>query len=71
MLEKKAWRAIKELWGMSISVMSNFNGQPIAIINHEMKVDDYVFPINPTTLFQYISVTKNSDEELKYFLSTT
>ncbi|KAG5869428.1 hypothetical protein JTB14_003120 [Gonioctena quinquepunctata] len=43
--------------------------QPLAIMNNGIKIGDNIFPVNPTTLFQRISVAKNCDEQLEFFLS--
>lgn len=42
MLRKKAWRALKKLWRTSILVLSNFNKQPIAILNNEIKIANHI-----------------------------
>ncbi|KAG5862901.1 hypothetical protein JTB14_009844 [Gonioctena quinquepunctata] len=43
--------------------------QPLAIMNNGIKIGDDIIPVNPTTLFQRISVAKNCDEQLEFFLS--
>lgn len=43
--------------------------QPLSIMNNGMKIENDVFPTNPITLFQRISVAKSSDDELEQFLS--
>ncbi|KAG5880067.1 hypothetical protein JTB14_034698 [Gonioctena quinquepunctata] len=42
--------------------------QPLAIMNNGIKIGDDILPVNPTTLFQRISVAKNCDEQLEFFL---
>lgn len=43
--------------------------QPLAVMRSAIKIDNHMVPVNPTTLFQRISVAKHSNEELEDFLS--
>lgn len=42
--------------------------QPLAIMNSSIQIQDRAVVINPTTLFQRMTIVKHSDEELREFL---
>ncbi|GBO28443.1 hypothetical protein AVEN_103963-1 [Araneus ventricosus] len=53
----------------TVKFRRNDRVQPLALMSNAIKVHDESVSINPTTLFQRISITKQSDEELEDFLT--
>ncbi|GBM06102.1 hypothetical protein AVEN_225491-1 [Araneus ventricosus] len=59
-IEESNFRAVK--------FKRNDRVQPLALISNAIKVHDETASMNPTTLFQRINITKQSNEELEDFL---
>ncbi|GBM74376.1 hypothetical protein AVEN_78652-1 [Araneus ventricosus] len=53
----------------TVKLKRNDRLQPLALISDAIKVHDESVSLNPTTLFQIIYITKQSDEELEDVLT--
>lgn len=53
----------------SVKFKRNDRVKPLAVMNNAIQVDNQTVTVNPTTLFQRISVAKHSNEDLEDFLS--
>jgi len=72
----KAWevgmKGVLEICGQDFGTVKFKRSQRVkslALMNSGIPVGDNVVPINPTTLFQRITVAKHSEKELEEFLS--
>jgi hypothetical protein len=53
----------------SVKFRRNERMQPLAVMSSAVKVGEVKIPINPTTLFQRITITKQSDQEQEKYLT--
>ncbi|GBO36648.1 hypothetical protein AVEN_79457-1 [Araneus ventricosus] len=71
MVKEKGILGIKKIEGTNfytVKFRRNDRVQPLALMSNAIKVHNENISINPTTLFQRISITKQSDAELEDFL---